>query len=124
MAREALVIRIDPAARSVERRDSVWSVADPRLAFTMLLELETRRRAGESTPRACVELPGGDYGPLRAALAKHLPWVEVITRSDDSAGNERAPGPLVTPEELAMLFELHATERHTNPDETDRSARA
>lgn len=100
MEHDAIVIRLDPSARVVERRGDRWSLADPRVLFAMVLDLECRRRVGDPTPRVRVELEHGAEPALRSALARHVPWIEVLSVD---AAQESAP--LVTAAELAMLFD-------------------
>jgi len=74
-------------------------VADPLVAFAMLLDLERRRRAGEAIPSARLEIPNGVDEDLAAAFSRHLPWVDVdagIHADADSTGAAHAAPPRTT----------------------------
>lgn len=75
----------------------------------MLLEFERERRAGRLMPAIVVETgPEVDAG-FEQALRRHLPWVVLARREDEShpggepIGRAEAPS-LLSPEELAMLL--------------------
>jgi len=75
--RNPIVIRIERSTLGAERRGGVIVVADPLVAFAMLLDLERRRRVGEAIPSARLDIPGGVDHDLAAAFSRHLPWVDV-----------------------------------------------
>lgn len=124
MSPETLVIRVDASTTRDRCRGDEVVVHDPRVAFAMLLDLERRRRGGESIPRVSIVVATGGDADFERAIARHVPWVEVIkadrmpVRSIQSIQSDRpddpvrsvpvsgaAVAPTVSADELAMLFE-------------------
>lgn len=100
---EIAVIRLDPRAELVQRCGTTLIVADQHLAFAILLAFERRRMAGEVRSPISLEADPQRDAELRAAVARHLPSVEVGEAQGDP-GKDHSPGALVSAEELAMLL--------------------